>query len=140
MRFQLSDMFFAWITLVLVWILELVVYVLGLLRISGDQFEPEEIFYVGLIGGPIFSAVALLVLVMPQALLVRWMDRRFRHRAAVPYMLFFVLSVMVAAFLNTRDLIMGQVFDAGVFGCRVAYVQAGSTALWFMARRHSQVV
>jgi hypothetical protein len=137
MRYRISHLFCAWVVLVVIWILELVTFVLGLLHIPGDHFEPEEIFYVGLLGGPVLSAVALLILVIPLTLSARFLVRRFRWHQAMPYILFFGVSIL---FAGVWDLVLKHPFDAGSFGCRVLYVLAGSSALWFMSRRHEQVV
>src|ERR1017187_4065143 len=96
MRYRISHLFCAWVVLVVIWVLELVTYVFGLLRIPGDHFEPEEIFYVGLVGGTIFSVLALLILVIPLTLSARFLVRRFRCHPSVPYTLFFAVSILFA--------------------------------------------
>ena len=137
MRYRISHLFCAWIVLVVIWILELVPYALGLLHIPGDEFEPEEIFYVGLLGGPIFSAVALLILVIPLTLSSRFLVRRFRWHPTMPYMFFFTISILFAC---VWDLLAKRPFNAQSFGCRIVYVLAGSSTLWFVSRRHEQAV
>lgn len=141
MHFRFSALLCAWATLVVVWVLELLVYVLGLLHIAGDSYDPEEIVFVGLFGGALISAIALLVLVIPLTLLARFVARRFRCHRAVPYTVLLGVSSLLAALVGGLELLMKQWhFDTGVFGCRVAYVFAGSSALWLVSRRHAQVV
>ncbi len=65
-------------------------------------------FLLALLLAAIFTFAVLFLVVLPQALLVRWFTRRFHLRRATPFLLFFLLSsavLLALAFLpNVKPL------------------------------------
>jgi hypothetical protein len=89
-------------------------------------------FLLALLLAAMFTIPALFIVILPQALLARWLTRRFRIQRFVPFALFFVLSsvpaVLLAVILNANRF--------GIYVFVTLYFVAACSVLWKISFRH----
>jgi len=91
-------------------------------------------FLLALLLAAIFTLTVLFFVILPQALLVRWLTRRFRLTRAVPFALFFLLSsALLLALGCSPSLHLIPLYLIGT-----PYLVAACSVLWCISFQYEQ--
>ncbi|HEY1170712.1 MAG TPA: hypothetical protein VGH19_05020 [Verrucomicrobiae bacterium] len=132
LRHPLLGFFSSLAALTFIYIVAWVTDIGGPAAAIADDGYPLTVIFVPAIA-IIFSTVAFLVAVLPQALLARLIVNRFKCQTPIPYLLLFAFSALIItpiAFQDSTPTPLWTLFWG------IAYLLTGSSVLWWISFRH----